>query len=268
MNFISLFADVVKPIKLRGTGTFHPQETSIINENLSCIRQKDVNIWFYRKNDTIIAIDSGYHTEESFFQDLEKLNIENEAISAVFLTHGDVDHMGGFLSTPRFAPQAMIYLHKYEENMILGKENRFGKGPIRIKNPVHFPGEYSVLEDGDKVVTEGIEVEILLCSGHTKGHSYYLVDGKYLFSGDSIAINEEGGHCFFDFYNMNSKENIDSIGKIEKLLKKRPPLFICTSHSGIHPYERAFLCKNTISKASKKHPFDKNAPVDVFASNG
>ncbi|MFI3251061.1 MAG: MBL fold metallo-hydrolase, partial [Eubacteriales bacterium] len=108
MNFITLFADVVKPIKLRGTGTFHPHETAMIDHNLSCIRQKDVNMWFYRKNNTVIAIDSGYHTEESFFQDLEKINLKNEEISAVFLTHGDVDHMGGLISHPRFAPNAPL----------------------------------------------------------------------------------------------------------------------------------------------------------------
>lgn len=264
MNIISLFADVVKPIKLRGTGTFHPQETAIIDENLSCIRQKDVNIWFYRKNDTIIAIDSGYHTEEHFFQDLKKLNISNDEISAVFLTHGDVDHMGGLLSATRFAPYAPVYLHKREENMILGKENRFGKGPIKIKNPVKFSGNYRLLEDGKTIEVDGIKVEILLCSGHTKGHSHYLIDDKYLFSGDSIAINEEGGHCFFDFYNMSSRENIASVGNIETLLEKRPPDFICTSHSGVHPYKRAFLCKDKVAKASKLKPFDKTAPYDVF----
>lgn len=264
MNFISLFADVVKPVKLRGTGTFHPQETGIIDENLSCIRQKDVNIWFYRKNDTIIAIDSGYHTEDSFFRDLKKLNIKNEEISAVFITHGDVDHMGGLLSPTIFAPNAQLYLHKFEENMILGKEHRFGKGPIKIRNPVHFSGNYHLLEDGQKIDIEGITIEIFLCSGHTKGHSHYLVDGKYLFSGDSIAMNEEGGHCFFDFYNMNSLENIASLGKIEKQLKNNPPNFICTSHSGVHPYKNAFLSRNNIAKASKRKPFDKNAPYDVF----
>lgn len=264
MNFITLFAEVVKPVKLRGTGTFHPEETGIINENLSCIRQKDVNIWFYQKNNSVIAIDSGYHTELSFFEDLQKINIKNEEISAIFLTHGDVDHMGGLTSSTRFAPHAPLYLHKREENMILGNENRFGKGPIKIKNPVKFSGDYRLLEEGQKIEVEGIKVEILLCSGHTKGHSHYLVDDKYLFSGDSIAINDEGGHCFFEFYNMNSKENIASLGKIEKLLENRPPDFICTSHSGVHPYERAFLCRNKVAKASKSKPFDKNAPYDVF----
>ncbi|MFI3250949.1 MAG: hypothetical protein R3Y07_08300, partial [Eubacteriales bacterium] len=97
-----------------------------------------------------------------------------------------------------------------------------------------------------------------------KGHSHYLIDGKYLFTGDSIAANEEGGHCFFNFYNMNSKENIASLGRIESQLKEGQPSFICTSHSGIYPYERAFLHRNDIAKASKKKPFDKNAPFDVF----
>lgn len=216
MNLISIFADTVKPIKLRGTGTFHPHETGVVAENLFCIRQKYVSFWLYRKKDVVIAIDSGYHTSGEFDSALQKFSINNEEISGVFLIHGDVDHMGGLLSEKRFAPNALVYLHEKEENMILGKQARFGKFGVKIKNPVHFHGEYQLFSD-DAVLKIGyITIESIPCTGHTLCHTCYLVDEKYLFTGDSIAVNQEGGHCFFDFYNMNTKENIVSLGKCER----------------------------------------------------
>lgn len=125
MNFITIFAETVKPIKLRGTGTFHPHETGKVAEDLYCIRQKDVNFWLYRKNDTVIAVDSGYHTQGTFPSALEEFSLKNQEIQAVFLTHGDVDHMGGLIAPQRFAPHATVFLHEREEPMILGKADRF-----------------------------------------------------------------------------------------------------------------------------------------------
>lgn len=264
MNFITIFADIVKPIKLRGTGTFNPVNTGVIDENLSCIRQKDVNMWFYKKENTIISIDSGYKNDINLFKDLEKINIDNEKIEAVFLTHGDVDHVGGIISNNRFAPNAMVYLHNLEENMLLGREYRFGKGPIKIKNPVNFVGEYELFNDRKIFNIGNIKIECFHCSGHTKGHTVYLIDDKYLFTGDSIATNHLGGFCFFNFYNMNTKENISSLEKLKLKISKNPPEFICTSHNGICSYDKAFFNVQSVAKASKRNPFDATAPNDVF----
>lgn len=264
MNFITIFADTVKPIKLRGTGTFHPHETGKVAEDLFCIRQKDVNFWFYRKNNTVIAIDSGYHTEKNFDSALRSFSIKNEEIQGVFLTHGDVDHMGGLISEKRFAPNAVLHLHEKEENMILGKADRFGKFFIKIKNPVHFNGEYRLFSNDETIKVEDITIKTIPCTGHTSGHTCFLVDEKYLFTGDSLAINETGGHCFFDFYNMNTKENIASLTILKKNLEKNPPILICTAHSGVADFEKAFAQIHLVAKGSKKIPFDKDAPFDVM----
>ncbi len=264
MNFITIFADVVKPIKLKGTGTFNPHKTAIIDEHLSCIRQKDVNFWFYRKNETVIAIDSGYKNEAKLYTDLDSISIKNEDIKAVFITHGDVDHMGGLISDIRFAPNADIYLNEKEVNMIIGEEFRFGKGPIKIKNPVKFTGDTKPFKDNEIIKINDIKIECIPCIGHTKGHTVYLIDKTYLFTGDSIAINQDGGHCFFNFYNMNTKENITSLHKLKKYLSKIQPKVICTAHNGIGDFEQAFSNIDIIAKGRKSKPFDTKAPYNVF----
>lgn len=46
---------------------------------------------------------------------------------------------------------------------------------------------------------EGIKVEAVPVSGHTAGHTVYIVDDKIMVSGDCLAINENGGYAFFNF---------------------------------------------------------------------
>lgn len=264
MNIINIFADVVKPIKLKSTGTFNPKETSKITENLSCIKQKDVNLWLYTKAEDTIAIDSGYLNDEYLFKDLESLQVQNENIKAVFLTHADVDHAGGLVSTKRFANKAKVYLNKLELGMLQGKDYRFKFGKIQIKNPISYTGEYETFNDGKIFKIGNIKIECIQCEGHTKGHSAYLVDDTYLFTGDSIAINEDGGYCFFDFYNMNTKTSINSIKSMKEKLINRKPQMVCTSHNGISEFDEAFKNIETVAKASKRKPFDIKAPKDVF----
>lgn len=127
-----------------------------------------------------------------------------------------------------------------------------------------FHGEYRLFSDDKVVKINDISIKTIPCTGHTKGHTFYLVDEKYLFTGDSIAINHQGGHCFFDFYNMNTKENIGSLQKNREKLEKNPPTLICTAHSGVANFETAFAHIETVAKGTKKAPFDKTAPFDVM----
>ncbi len=266
MSLINIFAKL-KPFCLRGTGMFNPLPTSKIDEHLSVIKQYDVNIWLYTKNKTTIAIDTGYKNYAKLETELAKLEIDNNKIHSVFLTHADIDHAGGLISQQRFAPNAKVYLHKYEEDMLIGKERRFDFKIISLKNPIKYIDEYSLFNDKDIFDMNGIEIKCFHTKGHTKGHTAFLVDRKYLFTGDSIAINENGGYCFFNFYNMDTKQSIQSLIKLQneviELIEAKPK-YVCSSHNGMCEFDKAFLNIDTIAKASKIKPFDKTAPLDIF----
>ena len=45
----------------RGKEIFKPLNTGWIDENVACVREWVVNIFFYRKGDTTIMIDAGYN---------------------------------------------------------------------------------------------------------------------------------------------------------------------------------------------------------------
>lgn len=264
MSVITFFQEKIKPFKLRGTGIINTVSTSKVDENLYAIRQDDVNFWVYQKNDVTIAIDAGYKDDITLFSSLENLKLSNESIKAVFITHADIDHVGGIISKRKFAPNAEILLHKDEENMIIGKEKRFCVAGIKLKNPVHYTGEYTLLEDNQIITVGEIEIKCYHVPGHTRGHSAFLVDNKYLFTGDSLAVNETGGYCFFDFYNMDTKQNISSLKKLKCLVENNHNIIVCTSHNGIHDIKKSFSNINQVAKGTKHKPFDNTAPYDTF----
>ena len=265
MSVITFFQEKIKPYKLRGTGMLNPVDTSKIDENLYAIRQGDVNFWVYKKNDMCIAIDAGYIDDSTLFESLNKLNLDNESIKYLFVTHADIDHVGGLVSKNKFAPNAKVLLYKDEEDMIIGKEKRFCVLGIKLRNPIDYKGEYTLFEDNEIMNISGIEVKCIHVPGHTKGHCSFLLDNKYLFTGDSIAVNESKGYCFFDFYNMDTKQNIASLKRLKNLLKDNHDITVCTSHNGIHSFDKSFSDIEIVATGSKKKPFDKNAPHDVFA---
>lgn len=60
MKLLYFFDDKLKPITMRGKYYCKPEETGILAEGVSCIREYDVNMWFYTKNGKMIAFDSGH----------------------------------------------------------------------------------------------------------------------------------------------------------------------------------------------------------------
>lgn len=265
MKLIPILTYEKKEKMFEGTGTFHPVKTSNIGDNLSCIRQMDVNLWIYRKQDTIIAIDCGYEGMDNLLYDLEeRLKIRNNAIQGLFITHGDVENAGGLCSEETFAPNATIYVHEKEEGMIRGTASRYRSGIMKKKNPVNFSGDCHFFHHTEVIKIDNVEIQCFHCPGHTEGHSVFLVDRKILFTGDSIAISQDGGHGYFDFFNMDTKQNIQSLVNLKEELVGKEPDLICTSHNGMCPFEKAFARINQVAIGTKKVPFDSKAPENIF----
>ena len=157
MSIINFFAHNIKPRKLEGTGMLNPANTSVISENVRCIRQWDVNIWFYTKNGTTIAFDSGYETFPDLEGEFVKIGVDPKLIKTVLITHADMDHAGGISDKgTRIFPNACVYIHENEEDMLLGKEERFVFGPLKIKNPIVYSGRYCCLKDGETIYIEAV----------------------------------------------------------------------------------------------------------------
>ncbi|MDO4798944.1 MAG: MBL fold metallo-hydrolase [Bacillota bacterium] len=268
MNLLYFFDNHLKPFVMKGTKLCNPAPTGVYAEGIRCIRQHDVNLWFYTKGETTIAIDAGHYRVRGA-GDFERIGVDPQAIGHLFLTHADVDHAGGIdARADNLYPQARVYLGRKEEPYITGKMHRFRRLGVKIKNCVRIRPGYRLLDDGEVVDAGGIEVRVIDTPGHTYGHVSYLIDHRILFSGDCLAIKEDGGYSFPEFFNQDSELNKRSIRALEEALAGVPLKAVCSGHSGLwigreDLHRHIFAHRTESAPFSKKQPFDDRAPSDI-----
>ena len=102
------------------------------------------------------------------------------------------------------------------------------------------------------------------------GHLCYLVDDTLLFTGDSIALNKEGGWCFFDIFNYDSKLNKASLAALKNRVDLSAFQCVFTSHNGFtDDAQSAFRHIEVIPDLNAKgFLFDETAPYDCFDMKG
>lgn len=266
MKLLYFFDDCIKPKMMVGKKYCNPHNTSIINAHLSCIREYDVNFWFYTKEGTTIAFDSGHLNYKKIDEEFKTIKINLNNIKHIFLTHADVDHAGGIdICGTNIFPNAQVYLGKHEEQYINNKMFRMKKAGIKIKNCVKIADGYKLVDDGQIFEIDGIKIEAIHVPGHTLGHMCYLVDDRVLITGDSLAVNANGGYSFFDFFTQFPDMNKKSLKKLKDNMANKTLDEVCTGHSGlVTNIDKLFSHIDESAVFSKKNPFDKNAPIDVF----
>ncbi len=178
-------------------------ETQEIVQGIYCIKDGYVNFYIINKNNTWIMIDAG-NLAKNYTLALDKLGIEKDKISAIFLTHSDKDHTGAL----ELFKDIPIYLAKEEEKIVTGDEYR----ALIFKNQIDF--DYSCVEDNQIINIDSIEVRCILTPGHTTGSMCFEINGKYLFTGDNFSLIDGKVELFNAFFNMDSKVQAKSIKKI------------------------------------------------------
>jgi hydroxyacylglutathione hydrolase len=151
---------------------------------------------------------------------LSKLKICPEDVVAILLTHTDNDHIKAL----GLFPKASIYLSMQEEQMINGKTTRFAF----FKNSA-LEKPYILLEDNQVLALLNLKIQGILVPGHTPGSMCYLVNDKYLFTGDALGL-KDGKICGFNaFFNMDTKSALQSMKKLTNLTSTE---YIFTAHHG------------------------------------
>lgn len=266
MKFMYFFDDKIKCHIMRGKKYCNPAETGKYECGVRCIRQYDVNLWFYTKNGTTIAIDAGHLNFRGIDQEFQKIDIDPDEIKHLFITHADVDHCGGIdVCGTNIYPNAQVYLGKEERAYLNGTTHRMTKLGVKLKNCVKIKEEYRAIDHNEVFDIEGIKVQAIHTPGHTLGHTCYVVDDKVLFTGDCLAINDNGGYSFFDFFTQYPDMNKKSLMRLKAVMNEVQPEYVCTGHSGIRKYsDSIFEHINESAQFSRRKPFDDKAPYDVF----
>ena len=252
----------------RGKEIFKPLNTGRIDEHVSCIREWIANIFFYTKDGTTIMIDAGYNYDR-LAEKMSWLNIDPSDIKDVLITHQDTDHVGALeRDSDGLLSHATLHIGEIENRYLTGEVRRkvfFGcytLTQVYIDNPRHL------LQDGDVFTIGDVKVEAFLVPGHTLGHMVYLIDDKYLFTGDTLWFGADGGYSFINVLAVDNKLARRSLADLESRLRSRnlTPLII-TGHTGwTDDMDWAFAHRGEVCNSLRRKPrvHDPEAPYDGY----
>lgn len=250
----------------RGKEIFKPLNTGWVDDNVACVREWVANIFFYRKNGKTIMLDAGYNYDR-LAEKMAWLGINPEEITDILITHQDTDHVGAIeADSPGLFKNAKIYIGEIENKYLTGEKRRKVIYKLYKLPQVTVNNQKVLLKDGEKFKIGDINIEAFLVPGHTWGHMVYLIDDKYLFTGDTIWFGADGGYSFISALAENNKLAVKSLAEFEKKLKARglKPIFI-TGHTGYtDDFEFAFAHKDKLCSPFKKKVHDPSAPYDAY----
>lgn len=250
----------------RGKQIFKPLNTGWIDENVACVREWVANIFFYRKNGTTIMIDAGYNYDR-LEEKMGWLGIDPAEIRHILITHQDTDHVGAVeADSPGLFRNAKLYIGETENRYLTGEVRRRVIYHLYKLPQVTIHNEKVLLRDGQVFEIDGIRIECFLVPGHTWGHMVYLVDGKYLFTGDTIWFGADGGYSFISALAEDNKLAVRSLAALEEKLRGRGlRTYFITGHTGwTNDMDFAFAHKDRLCSPFRKRVPDPSAPYDAY----
>ena len=197
------------------------KEMVIGTDTIYSINDSFVNMYLVQSMGEYTAFDAG-NDIGVIRTELGKLNINPEKVKALFLTHTDGDHVAAI----SLFKNAKLYFSKDEEQMINGQKHRFFIVNNKIPTTI-----YSLLNDGQAVVVQRDTITGIATPGHSPGSMSYLVDGKFMFTGDALSVKNGKVEEFNPFFCSDLEMLRESL---KKLAKTEGPEYIFTAHYGIH----------------------------------
>lgn len=253
-------------IMFRGKNIFKPLNTGHIDDHVSCIREWIANIFFYSKNGTTIMIDAGYNYDR-LQEKMSWIHINPDDIHHILITHQDTDHVGAMEEdSAGLFRDATLYIGRIENEYLIGNRKRkVGFGTYKLPQ-VNIPNPKVLLDDGEIFYINDIKIEAILVPGHTWGHMVYLIDDRYLFTGDTLWFGSDGGYSFISTLAEDNKLSVQSLIKLEKNLKERnTKIKVITGHTGwTDDLDFAFAHKEELCGPFSKRMFDPDAPYDGY----
>ena len=250
----------------RGKEIFKPLNTGWIDKNVACVREWVANIFFYCKDNAVIMIDAGYNYDR-LVEKMGWLGIAPQSVQHILITHQDTDHVGAVeADSPGLFQNAALYIGEVENRYLTGEVRRKVIYHLYKLPQVTINNKKVLLQDGEVINIDGIKIECFLVPGHTWGHMVYLVDDRYLFTGDTIWFGADGGYSFISALAEDNELAVRSLTALEEKLRGRDlhPLFI-TGHTGwTDNMDFAFAHKNELCSPFRKKAHDPNAPYDAY----
>jgi glyoxylase-like metal-dependent hydrolase (beta-lactamase superfamily II) len=199
---------------------FELTPTRAVNGEILAVWNRIVNYYLVRTPSGWIAFDTGGDKTHSR-REFAAMGFDPSLVKAVFLTHSDSDHAGGV----SLFPNARVFLSEKERDLATGRIRR----AFIFKNSLN--AEATWLKDGERVLVDGREVRLVETGGHTPGSAAFVVDGKYLFTGDAFAVKDGRIDPFNEFFTMDAAKAQESALRIASI---RGMELLLTAHYGVH----------------------------------
>lgn len=160
---------------------FDEKLTYHITPDVIAIEDLLTTVYLIKSDDGYILVDTGFDIR-IMRKALSINGIDASEIRTLLLTHSDFDHHWN----AQLFPQAKIYVSRAEFDMVQSKKRRIFFIPF-LHN--FLPAtELNLVDDGSVVDSGGRKILCVLLSGHTPGSMGYIIDQKYLFSGDAFRL--------------------------------------------------------------------------------
>ncbi|HQL92384.1 MAG TPA: MBL fold metallo-hydrolase [Anaerolineaceae bacterium] len=250
----------------RGKGIFNPLNTGYIDEYVASLREWVANIFFYTKNGITIMIDAGYNYDR-LEEKMSWLNLNPKEIEHILITHQDTDHMGAVEKDSELLfKSATLYIGEIENRYLIGESRRRVFHGLYKLPKVKTDNKKVLLKDGQVFYIHDIKIESILVPGHTWGHMVFLIDDKYLFTGDTIWFGADGGYSFLSTLAEDNNLSVQSLARLEQIIKaKQRDIKVITGHTGYSDdLDFAFKHIDKVCKPFSKKFYNPNAPYDGY----
>ncbi|SFF35117.1 Glyoxylase, beta-lactamase superfamily II [Paenibacillus catalpae] len=157
--------------------------------------------------DEWVLVDTGMPGSASVIIELAKqAGIGEQRLSAILLTHQDIDHIGGLPAFKADNPELVVYAHEDDRAVIDGKQPMLKVSPERLAGLLgalpelaRSQFEAAFLKPGsnvDRTMADGEVlpfaggITVIHTPGHTPGHvSLYHQLSKTLIAGDAMVVD-------------------------------------------------------------------------------
>jgi len=200
-----------------------PEAGQILNTDIYVVEDFGNSLFLIKTDNGYIMIDAGLNVKkiENYFNK-EKINFND--VKWIFLTHSDGDHVAGLT----LFPNANIYMSKEELPLINGTIKRSFLGYISLPDGINID-RIIPLSNGQELIFNKTKVKCIAAPGHTIGSMLYLVDDKYLFTGDAFKI--KNGKINVHPYAMDANLSGKTIEEISGIVNNSQ--IVITSHYGL-----------------------------------
>ena len=188
-------------------------ETGPVNNRIMAIQDGLMNFYVVKGPEGLVCVDAGWrpHSVEHGFN---MLGLELRDVAAVFLTHLHWDHA----RCSDLYPSAQVFVGVGEETSPHHQE----------KQSLHSRPRAWV-RDGEVVTVAGLAVRVIATPGHTSDSVCYVVDGRFLFTGDALRLRRGKVAPFPTRFNLHREAVRRSIRKLAQIQGVE---YLLTGHTG------------------------------------